>query len=314
MLNRSRLRTCIVALIAALALAFLAPGTANAAACFWVGGTGSINDTTKWSNASGGSPSTCAAAGGWPNSTADTATLNASSGGGTITRNVGWTVASITVDAFTGTFGNSTDSAAVQLDTWNNSGSGTRTVNLGTSIWTCGRAGITACNWLQTGATNLTFNANSSTVAFAGSLNGSYQILNLGSAGTTYNIVTFSPDQPTGRGSILNTGTNTIGTLNIGSPNVITNTNTTWTVTTLNWTGGIPGFSSWSFLYVSQVGQVWTIALTNASTCTYCIFREMAVTGSTITGTSAIDLGRLSGFSLTPPSAGGGCGGRIIGG
>jgi hypothetical protein len=244
------------------------------------------------------------------------ATFDASSGTGTITRNAAWTVGTITFNAATGglTLGNSGDTAAVNLNNLTANGSGTRTINLGASTWTCGQAGTVACSWGVTGATNLTWNPNTSTVVLSGSTTAAYQIFNPGPNGTTYNILTFGPDVAGNRGTNTNSGSITIGTLNIASPNTIPVNNTTWTVTTLNWTGGTPGFSSWSTLYSATQGSVLTIALTNPSTCSYCIFGQVTVTGSTITGTNAIDLGRLTGFSLTPPSGGGSGGGRIIGG
>ena len=294
----------------------LSSSLAQAATCFWVGGTGSIDDITHWSISTGGAGSTCLAAGGWPNSTADSGTFDASSGGGTITRNVAWTIGTLTTSAFTGTFGNAGDTATVNVNNFSNSGSGTRTVNLGASTWTCGSPGTTACTWGFTSATNLTFNANTSTVVMGGSTSGSYQIANLGPTGITYNVITFSPDQATGRGTLgSSSGTTNIATLNIGSPNEISNSNSnTWAVTTLNWTGGTPSLSSWVLMYSSAPGNQMTIALTNASSCTFCAFREINVTTSSITATDAINFGRNTNINFTPPSGGGGGGGRIIGG
>jgi hypothetical protein len=297
-----------------LAVAFLAPGAANAAACFWVGGTGSINDTTHWASATGGTASTCAAAGGWPNTVSDTATFDASSGGGTITRNVNWTVGTLTMSAFTGTMGNSGDTATVTFNTFNNNGSGTRSLNLGASTWTCG---ITSCTWNFAGATNQTFAANTSTVVFVGNIGAKTTGLNA----YTYNVVTYQTDNATtigsgNQGSDLNpNGTVTIGTLNLGAGNYI-NLRGNMNVTTLNYTGGTPSFSAMTVLATNGFGSTIIITLTNAATCDYCAFIGISAATSTITGTNAFRFGSGgTNLSLTaPPPPGGGGGGRIIGG
>lgn len=75
------------------------------AARFWVtGGTGDWNSTTNWSATSGG------ASGASVPSTADTATLNANSGSGTVTLDISPTIQTLTCTGFTGTlaFGTNT--------------------------------------------------------------------------------------------------------------------------------------------------------------------------------------------------------------
>jgi hypothetical protein len=75
------------------------------AARFWVtGGTGNWNDTSNWSATSGGSSGASV-----PGS-ADTATLNANSGSGTVTLNISPTIQTLTCTGFTGTlaFGTNT--------------------------------------------------------------------------------------------------------------------------------------------------------------------------------------------------------------
>lgn len=297
-----------------VALAFAAlSGPAESATCFWVGGTGNINDTTKWSSSSGGAGSTCAAAGGWPNSTADSATFDGSSGGGTVTRNANWTIATLNMSAFTsGTLGNSTDTATVNLLTLTNNGSATRTLNLGASTWTCGVTATNACTWSITGATNLTLNANTSTVVFSGSTTSAQQTANLGAF--TYNVVTFKPDGGT-FGTVWNSsGTVNFGTLNIGAPNYYSMTNSNIVVpTTLNFTGGSPSITSLTSFVSSSFGNQFQITPGNSPTCNYCVFRDTRINTNTITGTNSLDLGRNTGVSITPPTVGGG-GGRIIGG
>jgi hypothetical protein len=292
-----------------LALACWAPSAANAAACFWVGGTGNINDTSKWMTASGGA-TPCAAAGGWPNSIADTGTLDAASGGGTITRNVNWTIGTLNISAFTGTFGNTTDTATVNLNTFTNSGSGTRTLNLGASTWTCGQN--TFCNWVTTGATNLTLVASTSTIVltnFGGAFNPG------ATPAPTYNVVTFNGGVQ-GTSYTWNGSGTTIPTLNInGAAYFFMQNAQSVSVTNLNFTGG--SLSSWVAFATSASNSQFTFTLANPATCSYCIFRNITTSAApnNITASQAIDNGANVNITFSSvPSGGGSCPGRIIGG
>jgi hypothetical protein len=289
-----------------LALAFLAPGVANAAACFWFGGTGNINDTSKWFLATGGTGGACTAAGGWPNSSSDNATFDGASGGGTITRNVAWTVSQLTIGAFTGTFGNTTDSAAVNVTfNFNNSGSGTRTINLGSSTWT-------VTNWLVSGATNLTQVPGTSTVVISGATSGNQSNFNPGTF--SLNNVTFAASSVGGAIS-MNTGNVTFANLTINAPNYIwVNNGANITVSTaLTFSGGGP--NAWTGFATTAPSNNFTFTLSGgAATCNYCSFRDTTAATNGITATNSIDYGHNTNFTITPPSAGGSCPGRIIGG
>jgi hypothetical protein len=293
-----------------LALAFLAPGVANATNCTWFSGSGNINDTTKWFAATNGTGGACAAAGGWPNSSADNAIFDANSGSGTITRNVNWTVGSINPQASTLTIGNSTDTATVQVGTLQNSAATVRVLNMGASTWTCGFATTQSCAWFNGGA-GLTFNANTSTLVFAGSTTASAS--NIQTGNFTYNVVTFNPDVALGRGAAWN-GAPTITTLNIGSPNyfVFTQSQTT-TITNLNFTGGTPSITAMVNFTSGSLGNAFTFSLANPTTCNYCTFKDMTATTSAITGTNSLNFGgNMNITAITPPSIGGGGGGRIM--
>ena len=302
-----------------LALVCWAPSAADAASCFWVGGTGSINDTTKWSSSSGGAGSTCAATGGWPNSTSDNATFDASSGGGTITRNVAWTVSTLNIAAFaSGTFGNTTDSAAVQLDTFTNNGSATRTFNMGTSTWTCGRTS-TNCIWQISGATNLTLVASTSTLVFNANAGGVSPLCWLGSS-VTYNNITFSPSSipvASRRAYTCNTGAVSIANLTIGSPSFIElQGSANWTISgTLAFSGGTPSGSDVVWLFTNDFSSTHTFTLSGgAATCNWCAFSGITAATNGITANNTFDLGRNTNITITAPTSGGGGGGRIIGG
>jgi len=128
------------------------------ATCFWVGGTGTWDggtlDVGHWKTASGGSTNIAA-----PGS-ADTATFDANSGGGTVTVASDFNVNTIQSGAFTGTLDFSVNNNSVNISNiFSVSGSGVRTVKFGSSIITVSQ--------IQAGTiTNLTFDSGTSTVRF----------------------------------------------------------------------------------------------------------------------------------------------------
>ena len=126
------------------------------AARFWVGGTGTWDgvDLTHISATSGG-------AGGASNPGAgDTMTFDGASGGGTVTVAYNPNVISITMGAFTGTLDMNTRNPTMQ--TFNNSGSGTRTLTMGSGTWTL--TGNAATIWNSGTTTNLTHNSGTSVI------------------------------------------------------------------------------------------------------------------------------------------------------
>lgn len=128
---------------------------------FWVLGTGgwtTIN-IVNWSATTGG------IGGASVPGSSDAVVMDASSGGGTITPNYDMTVVSINPSAFTGTLDFSANNNNPTITSqWSNSGTGTRTINMGNGIWTV--SGNNTTIWTQSIVTNLTFNANSSTLKF----------------------------------------------------------------------------------------------------------------------------------------------------
>jgi hypothetical protein len=290
-----------------LALAFLAPASAEAATCFWFGGTNNLNNTGSWFAATGGTGGACAAAGGWPNSTSDTATFDASSGTGTITRNVAWTIGTLNFSTATGgiVLGNSGDTATVDVNTLIANGSGTRTLNLGASTWT-------TASWSVTGATNLTLNANTSTLRSFAATQNNFNSMNMGAF--TYNVVTLQASAVGGAVGI-NTGNVTIGTLNIQAPNYIyiQNGNNITVTGSLVFSGGGP--NAWTGFATTAPTNSATFTLSGGpATCNYCSFRDITSATNGITATNSIDYGRATNITITPPSASGSCPGRIIGG
>jgi len=135
------------------------------AARFLITGGGSVtwdaSNTAIWSASSGGATGASVPVDG------DTVTMDGSSGGGTVTLGYDPTVTSITMGAFTGTFNASTFSPT--MDTFNCSGTGVRTLSMGSGTWTL--RGNNATIWNVATTTNLTLNVGTSIVncTYAGS-------------------------------------------------------------------------------------------------------------------------------------------------
>lgn len=298
-------------LLALFYVALLNP--AFAVTCFWVGGTGTWDNSTDaahWSSSTGGAGSTCAATGGVPKNAADSATFDASSGGGTVTVNTNLSISSITSGAFTGTLDWSANNNSVTLSIqFAGAGSGTRTVNLGNNVWTL--TATSSSIWDLSVVTNLTLNANSSTIAVA---NGStFNTRTFQGGGKTYNIVTLGSNTTAGATSV--TGANTFATLNITAPNNVTfASGVTQTITNaFTWAG-----SSGTEILIAQAGTVSgaTISVaTGAPTLNWAAIKGITFAGgATFAATNSFGLGSTSGITITPPASGGSSGGFIIGG
>lgn len=266
--------------------------SANAATCTWQGGTASWDgvNTASWS------------CGHVPIST-DTVVFDATSGGGTVTLNFGGTITvqSITMGAFTGTFDNSVNNNNITVsntgNAFNGSGTGTRTIKLGTATYTLSSTGASV--WQFAVVTNLTLQASSSSIVFANSgttsrtFNGgnkSYGTITLGSAS---NAGYFT----------INDG-NTIGTLNITAPNYIQfQSGATQTITNaLTWTGSS---SSQIGISATVVNSAASLATTAGSTATWTAFRDVSFTVASMTSPNSFNLGDVQNAGITPPIASG---------
>lgn len=267
------------------------------------------SSTAMWSATSGGATGQSA-----PTS-ADTVTLDAATcvGGVTCTITVN---ANLSINAFTmGACTASTSGCVIDFsannnsititDTFNNSGTGTRTLNMGNGAWVVNSSNANA--WLQGTVTGLTFNANSSTLTINGSASAARAFQGGGKA---YNSVTFNLTNATGSLSI--TGANSFVSLTLNGPQYYSWPNsTTQTITTL-----IVNSSSSSNIigmFSNSLGTSSTLAVTNASSFSWAALRDMTFTTGTIAATSSFNLGNNTGITITAPATGGG-GGRIIGG
>lgn len=266
---------------------------------FWVGGTGTWDgsSTAHWSATTGGGSGASV-----PGS-ADTVTFNAASGGGTVTVNTTVTVQTITCGAFTGTLDFSANNNNVTLNTggFSGTGTGTRTINLGNGTWTIS-ANSGATLWDMGVTTNLTFNANSSTITFTGNPTATGRGFIGG--GLTYNVLSLSANS--GGGGTVITGANTFATFSVAAPHSVyfpTGTNTFTNAPTLT------GTSSTPILFSNNSGGsgAATLSIAGAATATWAAFRALTLAGGgSFTATNSLDLGANTGFSITPPSAGGG--------
>lgn len=275
---------------------------------FWVGGTGTWDnaDTTHWAATSGG-------AGGQtvPAST-DTVTFDGSSGGGTVTVaatiNGTNTLVSITCGAFTGTLDFSANNPSITLTgTFSVTGSGVRTVNLGSGTFTS--SGVNINNWDATTTTNLTLSAASSTFSL---ITGGTQAQNFVGGGQTYGTLSIAARSTIGKVAI--TGANTFATLNI-APVVALSlaASVTQTITNaINWVG-----SSSALFYIDNGGSAGAATISLGATPTavqWGAFKGItfAGAGSGFTATNSFNLGGLTGASVTGPSTV--AGSRVIGG
>jgi hypothetical protein len=125
---------------------------------FWVGGTGTWDaaDTTHWAASSNGAGGQSVPGAG------DTVTFDGSSGGGTVTVNVNFSVTSVTMGAFTGTLTFATNNNSPTMATFSCSGTGARTLAMGSGTWTLTGTGTV---WDTSTATNLTLTKGTATIA-----------------------------------------------------------------------------------------------------------------------------------------------------
>ncbi|MFA9228872.1 MAG: hypothetical protein ACEQR7_10680 [Agathobacter rectalis] len=130
------------------------------AARFWVGGTGNLDgsDTSHIAATSGGTPGAS-----YPGS-GDDLTLDANSGGGTVTMTAAVNMNSLTYGQFTGTL--LFNGQAVTTVTHTISGTGTRAINWGSSIITVTGSGGTPFNGAT--ITGLTFTRGTSKLILSG--------------------------------------------------------------------------------------------------------------------------------------------------
>lgn len=274
---------------------------------FWVGesGTWDAADTTHWSASTGG------AGGASVPGSADTVTFDALSAplGGTCTVNTTVTVQSITMGAFTGVLDFSANNNNVTLSlAFDGSGTGARTFNMGNGTWLI--QGFNNNTWNYTTVTNLTHNANSSTLSFIPSSAAPTGQISFITGGRTFNTVTHSGVTNAAVFSI--TGGPTIANLQLTAPGNITFANAAPTTISnaFTWVGTS---SNQFFIRSDSDNTSASIAAAANSSIQWAGIRRMTFTGNTVLAPNSFDLHSNSGITITPPSTSGG-GARIISG
>ena len=208
--------------------------------------------------------------------------------------------------AFTGVLDFSANDNNVTLVTFNNSGTGARTFNMGDGTWTMTTPSATP--WDQGTITNLTFNSNASTLVIAPSSARTAQALFALGAGFTYNAITiaeFVVATTVERDPILFTSTgNTITTFTITNAYIIRFTGATTTTITngFNYSGSL---GSAILIGSTDVNNVATLSVGGVVTLSWAAIQNIVKAGAgSITATNSFDLGGNTGITITSPAGG----------
>lgn len=263
---------------------------------FWVGGTGTWDgsSTTHWAATTGGSSGASV-----PGS-ADTVTFDGSSGGGTVTVNTNPNCISLTMGAFTGTIDFSVNNNSPTFQTISTTGSGARTLKMGSGTWTLSGTGTV---WNGATTTSFTLTPGSSTVNISDT---SQNAKTIATSGLTLGAISLTGAGSGSRFRFSCSG-GTIGTLTVTAPCTMEfQQSATVTITNaFNWAGS----SSNQINIRSQTqGTPATISVASGSpTMSWAGVCEITFSGgATFTATNSFDLGQNSGITITAPSSSGG--------
>jgi hypothetical protein len=242
-------------------------------------------------------------------STGDTATFDASSGGGTVTPNTTISIVALVTGAFTGTLAFNTNNNVTLSQSGtalNISGSGTRTINPRSGTWTfSGRGALDATT--QTNCTPCVY--SNATYVFNGNTAG--RTINGG--GQTFGAVSIGSNATKGY-TVIN-GSNSFASLTIADGNAILFAN--GATNTISGALAITGTSSSPVALQSSNPStgIITVSVGYASTIDWGSILRVTKSGvGSIAASNSFDLGGNTSITITPPSAGGSCSGRIIGG
>ena len=214
--------------------------------------------------------------------------------------------------AFTGTLDFAANDNNVTLATFSNSGTSTRTLNMGDGTWTITTPSGTP--WDQGTITGLTFASNASTLVIAPSSARTAQALVILGASLTYNAITisdFAVAATVERDPVIFASTN-----NVITTFSITNSyyirfagNTTTTITNgFNYSGSLGNALT---IGSSDVNNVATVSVGGAVTLSWAAIQNITKAGAgSITATNSLDQGGNTGVTISAP----GGGARIFGG
>ncbi len=294
-----------------IALCFvLIAGSAQAANCYWVGGTGNSTNPARWSSSTGGAGSTCAGSGGIPGS-ADVAIFDGASGGGVVTFDANMTLSSSAANAFqAGTFTGTIDFAGfnVSAQSFSLGGTGARKFIGGSGTLTVAGTGG---SWDLGVTTNLdpTSSFASATIRFVANPT---QGRTFAGGNLTYGTLEIADTGTTSRTNFSISGTPTITTF---TPTAVRWITLTSNVTITNGFS-LAGTSTEQVLITSNDnnGTARTLTVGGAATMSWVAIAGVTKAGAgSITATNSFNLGNNSGVTISTPS-GGGSGGKIIGG
>jgi hypothetical protein len=251
---------------------------------FWVGGAGTwdASDTTHWAASSGG------AGGQSVPGASDTATFDGSSGGGTVTVNTDFTIATLTMGAFTGTLTFATNNNSPTIGSFSVTGAGARTLNLGSGTFTLtGLGGASA--WDSTTTTNLTFNAGTSVLSFTGATSKTFA-----TGGLSY--ATVSAAGAVGA-SLITTGAPTIATFTISAGNSVRFAG--GVTTTISNAPTWAGTSSAGILIEGNGSSLATVAISSGSpSIQWASLRGITFTGTSGFAYNSIVIGSVTGITV----------------
>jgi hypothetical protein len=266
---------------------------------FWVGGTGTWDaaDTTHWAATSGG------AGGQSVPGASDTVTFDASSGAGTVTVNgnitLAATVPAFTIGAFGGTIDFATNNNNISAGGFSVTGSGTRTLNMGSGTWTA--TGVAGTVWDKSSSSGFTFNANTSTILLSAVPTGARTLI-LGSSTTYNNITVTNAAQSPLNIDLSATTAATIANL------TLTNVLQVRLSSAVNYT--ISGALTYNGNSTKQgilysTGLAVTLTVANATVLDYIAIQSVTKAGAgSITVTNGFDAGGNTGVTITLPSGG----------
>lgn len=191
-----------------------------------------------------------------------------------------------------------TNNFNITAESLNLSGSTVRTLNAGTStLSTIGSAG-NGYQWDASG-TNLTLGGISSATLLISASGGSS--LGFSGGGFSYGSVTLSPSSTN---TWLMTGSNSFTSLTLAYHSSSTpfshSFSANQTIGTLNFTG-TPSAMAKIMLSSDVIGASRTLSITTATNTNYIDFRDIAISGVTISGTNIGSAGGNSGITPTTP-------------
>ena len=205
-----------------------------------------------------------------------------------------------------GTLDDSVNNVNVTALALSSSNANTRVLNCGTGTWTLNGFSGTINVWDYTTTTGLTSSCGSAsiTIAPAGTPTG---LRTFATGGASFGSVTITGNAaPTATGAIFSiTGAPTFSSLTVtGSIAIELAASTTYTITNAFTGTGTAALPILLEPASPATATGVTLSIGAASTCTWCGFVAMKLTGAgTLTTTNSQDYSGNTGFTITPPSS-----------